>query len=89
MKWIKPGDLRIASLPFLVSMAEADCNIQAALRRIEDRTFAPCTHCEETIARKSLSDCPLDTLLYSLPGGRRLRRYEDDGTSYKLDVHVA
>jgi len=33
-------------------------NIQAALRRIEDRTFGTCTNCEETIGRNRLVAVP-------------------------------
>ena len=33
-------------------------NIQAALRRIEERTFGTCTNCEETIGRNRLVAVP-------------------------------
>jgi len=33
-------------------------NIEAALRRIEDRTFGTCTNCEETIGRNRLVAVP-------------------------------
>jgi DnaK suppressor protein len=64
-------------------------NIQAALRRIEDRTFGRCIHCEEAIAQKRLAAVPWTPFCIRCQEAIDRSEVANREPAFDLDFHAA